>query len=315
MDRDAKICIVGDKGTLGHAIWKELQSCGYTNILSCDLPEVDCTNQESVRSFFEKNRPEYLFFLAAISAGIEYKKKYPVEVMLKNLQMETNVLQFSHEYHCKRLLNVCSALLYPNKTKIPFYEEDITFINFNEVDTPYSFAKAAGFQLCQYYASEYGDDFFTVVPCNFFGEYAVFDGEQAGVVPSLIRKIHKAKVQHISNVVVWGTGRACREFLNSKDVASACVFLMNHPLKYPLINIGRGCEYTIQETAEMIRKVVGYRGELVFDASKPEGRSHMQLNVEKLFKMGWRPRMDLEQSIVDTYQWYLSRQVPKDERI
>lgn len=309
MDKDARICIIGGKGTLGYAILGELQSLGYTNIISCDLPEVDCTRQESVKNFFEKKQPEYIFFLAAISAGIEYKRKYPVEVMLKNLQMETNVLQFSHEYHCKRLLNVSSALIYPSIARMPLVEKDITFINLNEVDTPYSLAKAVAFQLCQYYADEYGDDFFTVIPCNFFGEYAVFDGEQAGVVPSLIKKIYEAKINHLPNVVVWGTGRACREFLNSKDVANACIFLMNHPFPYSLINIGRGKEFTIRETAEIIKKVVGYKGDLVFDANKPEGRLHMQLNTERLFEMGWRPKMDLEQSITNAYQWYLNRQV------
>lgn len=307
MEKDARICIIGNKGALGHAILVQLKFSGYKNIISCDLPDIDCTKQENVRKFFEKNQPEYVFFLAAISAGIEYKRKYPVEVMLKNLQMETNVLQFSHEYHCKRLLNVCSALLYPSSAKMPLEEKDITFINLNEVDTPYSLAKAAGLQLCQYYAHEYSDDFFTVIPCNFFGEYSVFDGEQAGVVPSLIRKIYEAKINHIPNVVVWGTGNAYREFLSSKDVANACIFLMNYPPEYPVINIGRGHEFTIRETAEIIKKVVDYKGELIFDASKPEGKLHMQLNIEKLFKMGWKPEMDLEQSIISTYQWYLSR--------
>lgn len=307
MDKDARICIIGDKGSLGHAIWGKLQSFGYTNMISCDLPEVDCTRQESVRKFFKENRPEYIFFLAAISSGIEYKRKYPVEVMLKNLQMETNVLQFSHEYGCKRLLNVCSALLYPSTAEIPLDEKEASWIKLNEVDTPYSLAKAAGFQLCQYYAYEYKEDFFTVVPCNFFGEYSIFEGERAGVVPSLIRRIDEAKREKAKEVVVWGTGRACREFLNSKDVASACVFLMNRSCEYPLINIGRGQEYTIRETAEIVKKVVGYNGELVFDASKPEGRAHMQLNTEKLFQMGWKPEMDLEQSIEDAYQWYLRK--------
>ena len=225
MEKNARICIVGDKGTLGHAIKHQLQNEGYTNIISCDIPEVDCTSQEQVEKFFQEKRPEYVFFLAAISAGIEYKRKYPVEVMLKNLQMETNILSCSHEINCRRLLNVCSALLYPSTAKIPFREIDATFTNLNEIDTPYSLAKAAGFQLCQYYKREYGDDFFTVVHCNFFGEYAAFDGDRAGVVPSLIRRISEAKEKRISEVTVWGTGNACREFLNSKDVADACIYL------------------------------------------------------------------------------------------
>ena len=164
MEKNSRICIVGNKGTLGHAISRQLENEGYLDIISCDLPEVDCTNQESVRKFFEINEPEYVFFLAAISAGIEYKRKYPVEVLLKNLQMETNIISCCHDYNCKRLLNVCSALLYPSTATVPFEEKDATFTNLNEIDTPYSLAKAAGFQLCQYYKREYEDDFFTVVP-------------------------------------------------------------------------------------------------------------------------------------------------------
>lgn len=309
MEKTSRICIVGDKGTLGHAIRRQLQREGYLNIISCDLPEVDCTSQAQVAAFFERERPEYVFFLAAISAGIEYKRKYPVEVMLKNLQMETNILQYSHEYKVKRLLNVCSALLYPSTAKIPFNEDDASFTNLNEIDTPYSLAKAAGFQLCTYYRKEYGEDFFTVVPCNFFGEYAAFDGERAGVVPSLIRKVIEAKEQGDTQVVVWGTGNACREFLNSRDVADACVYLMNNPLKYDLINIGRGHEFSIRETAETIAKIVGYTGELIFDATKPEGRLHMQLSTERLFSTGWKPSMNLEESIENAYNWYKERRV------
>lgn len=307
MDKLARICVVGDKGTLGHAICGQLKMEGYENVISCDLPEVDCTCQADVEAFFRINKPEYVFFLAAISAGIEYKRKFPVEVMLKNLQMETNILACSHEYHVKRLLNVCSALLYPSTAAMPLDEKDATFTNLNEIDTPYSLAKAAGFQLCQYYRSEYGDDFFTVVPCNFFGEYVAFEGDKAGVVPSLIRRINEAKEKGLPEVVVWGTGKACREFLNSKDVADACIWLMKSPTEHPLINIGRGYEFTIRQTAEMIKKVVGYDGKLVFDADKPEGRLHMQLNTEKLFKTGWVPSMNLEDSIKDAYRWYLKQ--------
>lgn len=306
MDKNSKICVVGNKGILGHAICGQLRAEGYENIILCDLPEVDCTCQADVKKFFMEHRPEYVFFLAAISAGIEYKRKYPVEVFLQNLQMETNILSCAHEYHVLRLLNVCSALLYPSTAVMPLNEKDAVFTNLNEIDTPYSLAKAAGFQLCQYYKSEYKDDFFTVVPCNFFGEYAAFEGDRAGVVPSLIHRINEAKIQKKPEVVVWGTGKACREFLNSKDVADACIWLMKNPTDDFLINIGRGHEFTIQQTAEMIKKVVGYEGKLVFDSSKPEGRLHMQLNTEKIFKTGWVPQMNLEESIQDAYQWYLS---------
>lgn len=306
MDKKSTICIVGDKGTLGRAIRKKLSLNGYEKIIGCDLPEVDLTNQVQTESYFDEYKPNYVFFLAAISAGIEYKKKYPVEVMLKNIQMISNVLSSAHRCGCKRLLNVCSALLYPSTAAIPLKEESATHTNLDEVDTPYSLAKAAGFQLSQYYNREYNTDFFTVVPCNFFGPYAAFEGDQAGVVPSLIRRIHAAKENNIGEVIVWGTGNACREFLGSADVADACVFLMNTPTEYSLINIGRGREYSIRETAEIIKKVIGYQGKLNFDVTKPEGRTHMQLNTERIFSLGWHPQNSLKESIEEAYNWYIS---------
>ena len=305
MNKNDRICVIGHSGALGHAIRAQLEEQGYTDVVCCSRAEVDCTNQADVDKFFEKNKPDFVFFLAAISAGIEYKRKYPVEVLLQNMQMEMNVISSAHNHGVKRLLNVCSALLYPSTAAIPIEEKDATFTNLNEIDTPYSLAKAAGVQLCNYYRQEYNDDFFTVIPCNFFGEYAAFNGDKAGVVPSLIRRITEAKEQNIDTVTVWGTGRACREFLNSKDVASACIFLMNQEFEYPLINIGRGEEFSIRQIAETIRDMIGYEGKLFFDMDKPEGRLHMQLNTEKLFSLGWRPSMNLRESVEDAYRWFI----------
>ena len=304
MEKNSKICIVGDQGTLGTAIKHKLLEEGYSNIILCHRPEVNCISEESVDTFFAREEPEYVFFTAALSAGIEFKRKYPVEVLLRNVQMEANVISCAHKYKSKRLLNVCSALLYPSSATMPLSEDSANFTNLNEIDTPYSLAKAVGYKLCNYFKQEYKDDFFTVVPCNFFGEKSAFDGDKAGVVPSLIRRISYAKENHYPTVEVWGTGNACREFLNSKDVADACIFLMNTSDEIELINIGRGEEYTIKETALMIKKVIGYDGDLIFDATKPEGRLHMQLNTDRLFDLGWRPKMNLEESINDAYNWY-----------
>ena len=313
INKDERICIVGDKGTLGVALKDQLLSQGYECVIPCHRPEVDCTSYESVRSFFSEERPDYVFFTAAISAGIEYKRKYPVEVLLENLQMVTNLLSCAHEFKCKRLLNVCSALLYPRSAEMPLKEEAASFTNLDEIDTPYSLAKAAGYQLCKYYKAEYGDDFFTVVPCNFFGKNSAFDGDRAGVVPSLIKRITEAKYNGYDEVLVWGTGNACREFLNSKDVADACIFLMNREQDYDLINIGRGVEYSIKDTAMMIKDVIGYEGNLKFDSTKPEGRQHMQLDTSKIFDLGWYPKLDLRESINDAYEWYISTNFRRED--
>lgn len=306
MDKNSKICIIGHKGMLGHAIWSTLESDGYTNLIGCDRSEVDLCDQKGTLDFFDKEKPEYIFFLAAVAAGIQYKKTHPVDMLLKNIQMITNIMQAAHNIRCKKMINVCSALLYPSQALIPLREEDATYVNLGEIDTPYSLAKACGMQLARYYNQQYGDNILTVVPCNFFGEYAPFDGDRAGVVAALISRIHNAKVNSISRVEVWGTGNACRELLNSKDVASACVFLMNSNTPYDLINIGRGKEFTIREVAETIKEVVGYDGDLFFDSTKPEGRAHMQLNTDKLFELGWKPSMNLEESISNAYNWYIN---------
>lgn len=304
MDKNAKICIIGHNGMLGHAIWNQLSASGFSNLIGCSLPEVDLCDQYSTQKFFEHNKPEYIFFLAAVAAGIQYKKNHPTEMLLRNLQMITHVMDFACKNNCKKMINVCSALLYPSEAKIPLKEEDATYVNLGEIDTPYALAKATGMQLARYYNQQYGMNYLTVVPCNFFGEFAPFIGDRAGVVPSLISRIHNAKINNINSVVIWGTGNACREFLNSKDVASACIYLMKTETSYDLVNIGRGHEFTIREVAEKIKDIVDYKGELYFDATKPEGRSHMQLNTEKLFSLGWKPKMDLEQSIRDAYNWY-----------
>lgn len=307
MELSSKICVIGNKGMLGHAIWKQLTDKGYHNLIGCDLPEVDLCDQRAVEVFFEENKPDYVFFLAAVAAGIQYKKKYPADMLLKNLQMITNVMDNASKNGCRKMINVCSALLYPSEAAIPLKEEDAAYVNLGQIDTPYALAKAAGMQLARYYNKQYGLNFLTVVPCNFFGEYAPFEGDRAGVVSALIARFHNAKRNNLDRVEVWGTGNACREFLNSQDVASACIFLMNNGTQYDLINIGRGFEFTIREVAEMIKDVVGYEGELFFDAAKPEGRPHMQLNTDKLFELGWRPSMDLEASIRNAYEWYIAK--------
>lgn len=305
MNQSSRICVAGSSGLLGHAICGQLKAAGYSNIIPCDLPAVDLCDQRQTEAFFEKEKPEYLFFLAAVAGGIQFKRTYPADMLRKNLQMITNVMDAAYRHGCHRMINVCSALLYPVEAKIPLKEADATYVNLGLDDTPYALAKAAGMQLARFYNKQYGTRYLTVVPCNFFGEHAPFEGDKAGVVSALIARIHNAKIHHIDHVEVWGTGNACRELLNSQDVASACIFLMDADTEHDLINIGRGCEFSIREVAETIKKVVRYEGDLLFDATKPEGRQHMQLDTSILFGLGWRPSMDLERSIRNAYDWYV----------
>ena len=306
MEKNSRICIIGHKGMLGHAIWDLLEKKGYTNLIGCDLPEVDLCNHSSIVNFFEANRPDYIFFLAAVAAGIEYKKSHPADMLQKNLQMIANTFECIHNFEVKKTLNICSALIYPKDAPIPLTEKDATYVDVGLIDTPYALAKVAGLQLSLYYKEQYGDDIITAVPCNFFGPFAPFEGDRAGVVPSLVARITKATEEKIPQVEVWGTGNACRDLLNVNDVADACVFLMENETKHEFVNIGRGCEYTIKEIAETIKKVTGYQGELFFNADRPEGRAHMMMNNERLASMGWEPKMNLEESIRNTYEWYVN---------
>ncbi len=304
IEKKSKICVIGHKGMLGHALCEKLEEQGYTNIVGCDLPEVDLCDQLATRNFFETEKPEYVFFLAAVAGGIEYKKKYAADMMLKNLQMITNVMESVHALGVKKTINVCSALVYPRDAAMPLSEQDATRVDIGTIDAPYSVAKVAGLQLARFFKQQYGDDIVTVVPCNFFGPFAPFEGDKAGVVPSLIARIADAKEKRLDQVEVWGTGNACRDVLYVGDVADACIHLMSNKTQNDFVNIGRGKEYTIREIAETIKAVVGYTGELYFNADRPEGRQHMMMNNERLTSIGWSSKYDLRESIQKTFQWY-----------
>lgn len=304
MEKNDKIYVLGHKGMLGYALCEKLKEYGFNNVFGADLPEVDLCNQKQTIDFFVREKPKYVFFLAAVAGGIEYKKKYPADMLLKNVEMISNVFEASKATNVKKLINISSALLYPKDTVMPFSEESVNKADLDIIDTPYSLAKAYGMALGNYFNSQFGTDYLTVVPCNFFGPKACFEGDKAGVVPSLIKKFVDAKTNHEEYVTVWGTGNACREFLSSYDVADALVFLMNNKTEESLINIARGKEFSIKETALLISKLVGYNGNVIFDSSKPEGRMHMQLDVSKLAKYGWSPKLDLSRSVELTIAWY-----------
>lgn len=305
MEKNSRIYVCGHTGMLGTAIWDRLKTEGYQNVFGETQQALDLCDRQAVEKYFIEKKPEYVFFVAAVAAGINYKKAHSAEILLDNMEMITNIIPLSQKYGVKKIINVCSALFYPSDASIPIKEEEATKVFTREIDSPYALAKATGERLCNYYNMQYGTNFVTVVPCNFFGPKAPFTGDRAGVVPSIIRRMNEAKDTNQPEVVIWGTGNACREFLHVDDVADACIFIMNHDEEYKLINVGRGNENTIRETAELIKRVTGYQGELVFDATKPEGRQHMQLNVEKLMSLGWKPKYTLEESLDKTNKWFL----------
>ncbi len=309
MEINDKILVTGAKGQLGSAVVRNLKNKGYHNVIAVDYQELDLYDHAAVEAFFEKERPDYVFFYAAFIGGIEFKKEHPAEIFTKNMQMTLNVFENARKFGVRKLLNTATALVYPNDAPVPTPESCISQVKPAGPDAPYTLVKFSGKMLCDFYRSQYGCRFFTVIPCNFYGPNAPFEGNKAGVVPSLIRKMHEAKTNGSREIEVWGTGNAGRDFLAVDDVADACVFLMESYDGVGPVNIGSGKEITIKEAAEIIRTVTGFEGKLVFDASKPEGRQHMLLDTSLLNGLGWHPSHSFAESVKVAYDWYWSEKL------
>lgn len=308
MEKHEKIYVAGHSGMAGSAILKQLKEEGYGNIVVRSHAELDLQDRAATLSFFEHEQPEYVFFAAGLVGGIEFKREHPLDMLNCNLRMTMNVLEAACGCHVKGFLNIGSILLYPQSDCEIYREEDIGRIDLQGIDAPYTLAKLTGAKLCEYYRQQYGFPAITVIPCNFFGEHAPMGSNKAGVIPALIERFHLAKECHDPQVVVWGTGNACREFLYSQDLAKACIFVMNHAKDEFLYNVGSGGEITIREAAMTIKEVVNYPGEVVFDAGKPEGRQHMCLDSQRIHDLGWRAGTSFEEAVRNTYQWWRSRE-------
>ena len=318
-EKDSSVLILGSGGMLGHALVDSLLEHGYTNIHGADrkpCPEyenmpcvhqhvVDLCSERETQDLFLEAAPKCVFFLAAIAGGIQFRKEYAESILQKNLQMITNVITISSHSDVDTVLNVSSALVYPESAEFPLKESEITHVDLDTIDTPYALAKGVGIQMARYCARRCNIRFITAIPCNFFGLFAPFVGNQAGVVCSLIDRVHKAKEEGDEEVVVWGSGNACRELLDSRDVADAILTIVESDTKYDTINIGRGSEFTIREVAECVKEVTGFPGKLVFDATKPEGRLHTNLDTERLDETGWKASRTLRESVSDAYDYYL----------
>lgn len=306
MERHSKIYVAGHTGMAGSAILNKLRDRGYENIIVRSHSEMDLENWSDTLSFFQSEQPEYVFFAAGLVGGIEYKREHPLDMLNRNLRMIMNVLEAAYSCNAKRFLNIGSILLYPQRDLEIFQEEAIGEINLLGIDAPYTLAKLTGEKLCEYYRMQYGFPALTVIPCNFFGEHAPIGSKKAGVIPALIERFHLAKERNDQEVVVWGTGNAYREFLYSQDLADACIFVMEHAKDEFVFNVGSGGEISIHDAAMVIKKVVGYEGNVVFDSTKPEGRLHMCLNSQRIHNLGWYARTSFEDAVRNTYRWWSS---------
>ena len=304
INKTAKIYIPGHRGLVGSAIAGRLQKDGYTNLLTREREELDLTDQQSVRSFFEQEKPEYVYLAAAKVGGILANNTYPAEFIYQNLQIEANVIHLAHESGVKKLLFLGSSCIYPRQSPQPIKEEYLLSGPLEPTNESYAIAKIAGIKLCQAYSRQYGANFIAVMPTNLYGPGDNFDLETSHVLPAMISKFHQAKQDNHSPVELWGTGSPRREFLHVDDLAGACVFLMDHYDEPEIINIGTGEDLAVKDLAWLIQKIIGHQGEIKWDESKPDGTPRKLLDVSKLHSLGWKHSTELEDGIRNTYEWY-----------
>jgi GDP-L-fucose synthase len=311
----SKIYVAGHRGLAGSAIMRRLEQEGCTNIVTRLHAELDLTDQAAVVRFFAQEKPEYVFLAAAKVGGILANNTRPAEFIRDNLAIQTNVIQAAHEFGVKRLLFLGSSCIYPRDCPQPIREEYLLTGLLEPTNRPYAMAKIAGIEMCWAFNRQYGTQYIAAMPTNLYGPNDNYDLESSHVLPALLRKMHEAKITNAAEVSVWGTGSALREFLHSDDMADASVFLMNLPdeviepitrskLQAPLFNIGCGKELTIRELAELIRDVVGFKGSLTFDTSKPDGTPRKLLDVSRMKELGWQARIHLREGIKSVYQDY-----------
>lgn len=304
MEKDDAIYVAGHMGLVGSAILRKLKAEGYSNLITRSFQELDLRDQITVDEFFKSEQPEFVFLAAAKVGGILANNTYPVDFLRDNLLIQTNIIEAAHKYGVKKLLFLGSSCIYPKLAPQPIKEEYLLTGELEPTNEPYAIAKIAGIKLCQAYNRQYQANFISVMPTNLYGPGDNFDLEISHVMPALIRKFHEAKIDGTDQVVVWGSGKPFREFLHVDDLADACLFLMKNYNSSEIINIGTGKDLSIAELAYLIKDTVGYHGNVVFDTTKPDGTPRKLLDVRKLFYMGWKPRITLEEGISAAYNWY-----------
>src|SRR3989339_2060782 len=294
MDKNSKIYVSGHNGLVGTALVNELKRQGYENIVTRSHKDLELLDQVSVNKFFEEERPEYVFHLAAKVGGIIGNKTYPADFTYENTIINFNVIHAAHQVGVKKLLNFGSICIYPLKAEVPVKESSLLTGPLESSNEGYAISKIASLMLCKKYKEQYGSNFISVMPANLYGPHDNFHPQNAHVIPMLMDRFHKAKVNGDQEVVVWGTGKPTRDFLYSEDLAEGLVLLMNKYDELEHINIGPGAETSIRELAETMKEVVGFNGGLVFDISKPDGTPRRYLDIEKMNGLGWNAKTSLK---------------------
>jgi len=309
MEKNAKIYIAGHRGLVGSAIVRNLESKGYTDIIVRTREELNLLDTKQVADFFSQEKPEYVFLAGAKVGGIKANEDYPADFIYQNLQIQNNIIHNAYKNNVKKLLFLGSSCIYPRDCTQPIKEEYLLTGPLEKTNEAYAIAKIAGIKMCQSYNKQYGTRFISVMPTNLYGPNDNFNLTSSHVLPALLRKFHDAKIHNEKEVVMWGTGSPMREFLYVDDLADACVHLMQNYVGDEIVNIGTGEDVAIRELAEIIKKIVGFQGEIVNDTTKPDGTPRKLLDVSKLHNLGWKHKTDLKDGIKSTYQWFLANNI------
>ena len=303
--RDAKIYLAGHSGLVGGALLRQLQSAGFSNIVTRRSSELDLRDQSAVNEFFQTEKPVYVLLAAARVGGILANSTYPAQFIYDNLMIAANVIEAAHQVGVEKLLNLGSSCIYPKMAPQPLQESALLTGALEETNRPYALAKIAAIELCDSYRAQYGDDFISAMPTNLYGPFDNFDLKNSHVLPAMMRKMHEAKLAGAPTVEIWGSGTPLREFLHSQDLAQASLFLMENFSQPGPINVGFGEDISIRDLALLIREIVGFEGELAFDASKPDGTPRKLMDVSQINSLGWEAQIHLRDGIETTYDWFL----------
>ena len=308
MKKKSKIYVAGHRGLVGSAIVRKLKQDGYTNLVTATSKELDLREQAATRDFFALEQPDYVFLAAARVGGILANNTYPADFIYQNLMIEANVIESARLSGVTKLLCLGSTCIYPKMAPQPLKEEYLLTGPLEPTNEWYAVAKIAGIKMCQAYQRQYGSQFISAMPTNLYGPEDNFDLESSHVMPALIRKFHEAKAANAPTVTVWGSGKPLREFLHVDDCAEACLYLMEHYAGEEIVNIGVGEDISIADLAGMVGEVVGYQGEIVYDASKPDGTPRKLVDTSKINGLGWQAGIPLREGIKSTYQWFLDNE-------
>ena len=308
IEKSSKIYVAGHRGMVGSSIWRALESKGYINLIGKSSKELNLKNQEAVIKFFKTESPEVVIDAAARVGGILANSDYPYNFLMENLQIQNNLIDSAHHHDINKFIFLGSSCIYPKHAPQPLKEDYLLTDSLETTNEWYAIAKIAGVKACEAIRKQYGKDFVSLMPTNLYGPHDNFDLKTSHVLPAMIRKFHEAKINDHTPVGLWGSGNPMREFLHVDDLANAVVFALENQLKHNIYNVGTGKDITIRELAETIQEIVGHKGSIEWDASKPDGTPRKLLDISRLNQEGWKAKIKLENGIKETYKWFLKNE-------